>query len=93
MRLTAMHIFPNAAPPVVNVLALNLAGSISGVVALEAVFGFPGAGQLLVQAVGTKDIPTVQALALLFGTFFILLNLLADFLVVVLTPKLRASAS
>jgi peptide/nickel transport system permease protein len=88
-RLARVHVFPNAAAPFLNVIALNLAGAITGVVALEAVFGFPGGGQLLVQAVGAKDIPVVQALALLFGAFFVLLNLAADALVAVLTPKLR----
>lgn len=91
--LTVRHVLPNAAPPVVNALALQLVGSIGGLVVTEAVFGFPGIGQLLVEAVGTRDLPTVQAIALIIGTFFVLVNLLADAVVVMLTPKLRASVA
>src|SRR5262249_50914335 len=64
-RLTYLHILPNAAPPVFNALALQFAGSIGGVVVTETVFGFPGIGQLLVQAVGTRDLPVVQAITMI----------------------------
>ena len=60
---------------------------------IEAVFGFPGLGLLLVQVVGLRDMPMVQALALLIGTFFIVTNQIADWMVYVLTPKLRTTAS
>lgn len=88
-RVTRAHVLPNALPPVVNVLALNLAELLSGVVVVEAVFGFPGAGQLLVTSVTAGDIPTVQALVLVMGGAFIALNVLADLAVVALTPTLR----
>jgi peptide/nickel transport system permease protein len=91
--LTMRHILPNAAPPVVNALALQFVGSIGGVVVTEAVFGFPGIGQLLVESVGTRDIPTVQAIALVIGTFFVVVNLLADLVVLLITPRLRAAAT
>jgi peptide/nickel transport system permease protein len=92
-RLTRRYVLPNALPPVVNGLALILAELLSGVVVIEYVFAFPGAGQLLVASVGAKDIPTVQALVLLFGTFFVVLNLLADLIVVLMTPKLRTATA
>jgi peptide/nickel transport system permease protein len=88
--LTLRHVLPNAAPPVANALALQFAGSIGGVVATEYVFGFPGIGTQLVEAVGTRDIPIVQALALLLGIFFVIVNQIADLAVVALTPRLRA---
>ena len=77
-RLTFMHVLPNAAPPVLNALALQFAGSIGGVVVTETVFGFPGIGQLLVQAVGSRDLPVVQAITMIIGAVYVLVNTLAD---------------
>ena len=93
LRLSLRHVLPNALPPVVNVLALNLAELIAGVVVVEAVFGFPGAGQLLVTAVQTKDLATVQALTLLIGAAFVTCNLLADLVVLALNPRLRTATA
>jgi peptide/nickel transport system permease protein len=85
------HVLPNAAPPIVNLLALEFVGSIAGVAVIETLFGFPGIGQLLVTSVGARDYPTIQALALLIGGLFVVMNVLADAIVAVLTPKLRAT--
>lgn len=87
--LSLRYVLPNAAPPVINALALQLAGLIGGVVVAETVFGFPGLGQLLVQAAGSRDAPVVEALALMIGGFFVVVNLVADAIVVLVTPKLR----
>lgn len=87
--LSLRYVLPNAAPPVINALALQLAGLIGGVVVAETVFGFPGLGQLLVQAAGSRDAPVVEALALMMGGFFVVVNVLADAIVVIVTPKLR----
>jgi peptide/nickel transport system permease protein len=88
-RLIWRHVIPNASLPVVNVVALNLAQLIGGVVVVEVLFGFPGIGQWLVGSVEGKDIPTVQAIALLGGTVFVVVNALADAVVVALNPRLR----
>lgn len=88
-RLTFLHVLPNAAPPVLSALALQFAGSIGGVVVTETVFGFPGIGQLLVQAVGSRDLPVVQAITIIIGAVYVLVNTLADAGVVALTPRLR----
>jgi peptide/nickel transport system permease protein len=88
-RLSFEHVLPNAAPPVLNALALQFAGSIGGVVVTETVFGFPGIGQLLVQAVGSRDLPVVQAITIIIGAVYVLVNTLADAGVVALTPRLR----
>jgi peptide/nickel transport system permease protein len=90
-RLTFLHVLPNAAPPVVNALALQFAGSIGGVVVTETVFGFPGIGQLLVQAVGVRDLPVVQAITMIIGVVYVLVNTFADLSVRALTPRLRAT--
>jgi peptide/nickel transport system permease protein len=88
-RLTFLHVLPNAAPPVLSALALQFAGSIGGVVVTETVFGFPGIGQLLVQAVGSRDLPVVQAITSIIGAVYVLVNTLADAGVRALTPRLR----
>lgn len=87
--VTVGHVLPNAAPPVVNALGIQLVASIGGVVVTETVFGVPGIGQLLVQAVGTRDVPVVQAIALIVGAAFVLVNVLSDAIVALLTPKMR----
>ena len=88
-RLSILHVLPNAAPPVLSALALQFAGSIGGVVVTETVFGFPGIGQLLVQAVGSRDLPVVQAITIIIGAVYVLVNTLADAGVRALTPRLR----
>jgi peptide/nickel transport system permease protein len=88
-RLVWRHIVPNASLPVVNVITLSMAELLGSLVVIEIVFGFPGVGQLLVESVSGKDIPNVQAITLLSGIAFVLLNVIADVLVVVLNPRLR----
>jgi peptide/nickel transport system permease protein len=90
-RVVWRHVVPNASLPVVNVVALSLAELIGGVVVIEAVFGFPGIGKLLVDSVGGKDIPTVQAIALIIGLGYVVLNLVADVVILALDPRLRTS--
>lgn len=80
----------NAAVPIVNTMALILIYLISGVVVIENVFGFPGIGQRLVEAVQTGDTDTVQAIALLMGAFFIAITLAADLLALYFNPRLRS---
>src|SRR5690606_30622993 len=78
LRLVLRHALPNALAPIANVVAFNLAYLIVGTVIIEAVFVYPGIGQALVDAVRTRDVPVVQACALLFAVTYILLNLIAD---------------
>lgn len=87
--LSLRHILPNAAPPVVTALGLQLAGLIGGVIIAETLFGFPGLGQLIVQSAASRDAPTVEALTMMIGTAFVVINLASDALVLMLTPKLR----
>jgi peptide/nickel transport system permease protein len=91
-RLTWRHIVPNASIPVVNVVALNMAELLGGLVVVEVVFAFPGLGQLLVDSVQGKDIPVVQAVALLAALGFVVINALADAVVLALNPRLRTAA-
>ncbi len=64
---------------------------VGGVVVVEYVFGFPGIGQGLINAVSTRDIPTIQLTVLLLAAFYVSVNLVADVITVLITPKLRAA--
>jgi peptide/nickel transport system permease protein len=88
-RVIVRHALPNAWAPIINVVALNLAYLITGVVLVEVVFVYPGIGQLLVDAVAKRDFPIVQACCLIFAATFILLNLAADVGAILTNPRLR----
>ena len=83
------HALPNALAPIINVVAVNLAYLIVGVVLVEVVFVYPGLGQLLADSVLKRDLPVVQACALIFAGTFIFLNLIADVLSIYANPRLR----
>lgn len=87
-RVIVKHALPNAIAPIVNVIALNLAYLITGVVVVEVVFVYPGLGQLLVDSVSKRDITVVQASCLIFAATYILLNLIADIISIVSNPRL-----
>ncbi|OJY65549.1 MAG: ABC transporter permease [Rhizobium sp. 60-20] len=88
-RVVVEHALPNALAPIINVVALNLAYLIVGVVVIEVVFVYPGLGQSMVDAVAKRDVPVVQACGLIFATVFITLNMVADILALVSNPRLR----
>lgn len=88
-RLLLVHALPNALAPIANVVVLNLAYLISGIVVVETLFNFSGLGRLMVESVSTRDIPVVQICALLFCTVYVVLNLVADVVAVVSNPRLR----
>lgn len=88
-KVIVHHALPNALAPIINVVALNLAYLITGVVLVEVVFVYPGIGQLLVDAVSKRDFPIVQACCLIFAATFILLNLAADVGSILTNPRLR----
>ncbi|APO87258.1 MULTISPECIES: ABC transporter permease [Rhodobacterales] len=87
-RVIAVHALPNALAPIINVIALNLAYLIVGVVLVEVVFVYPGLGQILVDAVSNRDVTVVQAACLIFAATYILLNLAADILSIIANPRL-----
>lgn len=89
MRVIVRHALPNALAPIINVIALNLAYLITGVVVVEVVFVYPGIGQMFVDSVKIRDIPVVQACCLLFAAAYILLNLTADIMSILTNPRLR----
>jgi len=82
------HALPNAWAPIATVIAFNLAYLVVGVVVVEVVFVYPGIGQLMVDAVTTRDVPVVQGCALIFAVTYILLNLTADVIGIITNPRL-----
>ena len=88
LKIIVYHILPNAWAPIVTVIAFNLAYLVVGVVVVEVVFVYPGIGQLMVDAVTSRDIPVVQACALIFAATYILLNLTADIISIITNPRL-----
>lgn len=87
-RIILRHALPNALAPIINVVAINMAYLIVGVVVVEVVFVYPGLGQLLVDAVSKRDMPVVQIACLIFAVTYITLNLLADICSILSNPRL-----
>jgi peptide/nickel transport system permease protein len=89
LTIIRKHAFPNAIAPIVNVVMLNLAYLVVGVVVVEVVFAYPGMGQYLVDHVSKRDVPVVQACGLIFAAVYIGLNLIADIVSILANPRLR----
>ena len=84
------HALPNALLPAIQIAALTVAWLIDGLVIIEVVFNYPGIGTLILDSIHNRDIPMVQGIALVSATVYILCNLSADFLNLVLNPRLRS---
>jgi peptide/nickel transport system permease protein len=85
------HALPNGIAPAIQVIALNLAYLAGGIVVVEFVFGYPGIGGAFVDAVANRDLPVVQALAILIAAAYVVLNLCADVATILVSPRLRTS--
>src|SRR5579871_5485325 len=90
-RVLYRYAMRNALAPSIQVLAQNLQWLIGGIIT-ESVFAYPGVGTTLVTAVGNRDVTVVRDIALLIAVAYILINLVADLLVMLLVPKLREPA-
>jgi peptide/nickel transport system permease protein len=88
-RIILRHAFYNAIGPIVNVIALNLAYLVSGVVIVETIFSYPGLAKLMIDAVQTRDLPLVQACAMIFCGVYVVLIILADVASILSNPRLR----
>jgi peptide/nickel transport system permease protein len=86
------HAVPNAIVPAIQVSALQLAYMAGGIVLVEYVFSYPGVGAALVDAVGNRDVPVVQALTLIIAAVYVVVNLGADLFTIVATPRLRTAS-
>ena len=88
-RIILRHAFLNAIGPIVNVIALNLAYLVSGVVIVETIFAYPGLAKLMIDGVQTRDLPLVQACAMIFCATYVILILMADVASILSNPRLR----
>ena len=83
------HAFKNASIPVVTIIGIGIAGLVSGLVVTEAVFGIPGVGRLIVDAVNRRDYPVIQGVILMFTVAYVLINLVVDLIYGYLDPRIR----
>lgn len=91
-RILVRHILPNSLLPVITIIGFNASALISGAVVVEAVFGIPGFGQVLGDAVAQRDYPVVQGLALAAALIVVLINFTSDVLYLVADPRTRVAA-
>jgi peptide/nickel transport system permease protein len=90
-RVILRHALPNAVVPLIQVLAVQTSFLAGSIVVVEFVFGYPGIGQGLIQAVSARDVPTVQAITLLVVAVYVVINLVSDALTILVTPRLRTT--
>jgi peptide/nickel transport system permease protein len=88
-RIVFSHALPNALLPAINVVALTIAWLLGGVVVIEVVFNYPGLGRMMIDAISDRDLPVVQAIALIVASVYVGINLTADILTMVANPRLR----
>jgi peptide/nickel transport system permease protein len=88
-RVLLVHALPNAVPPTVQVIGLNLLYLAGGIVVVEYVFNFPGIGQGLVSAVSNRDIPVIQLIVVILATFYVFMNIVTDVAALLATPRRR----
>ena len=89
MRIVLVHALPNALGPIVNAVALSTSFLLGGVIIVETIFNYPGLAKLMVDAVATRDLPLVQACAMLFCAAYLALVLVADVVAILANPRLR----
>ncbi|MDE2775584.1 MAG: ABC transporter permease [Chloroflexota bacterium] len=89
-RVVFRHALPNILLPTINIMALMLSGLLGGTFVVEVVFNYPGLGRALVDAVSFRDVPMIQAIALLWAVMYVFFNLGADLVTTFLDPRLRS---
>ena len=88
-KMVFKHVLPNALLPAINVVALTIAWLLGGVVVTEVVFNYPGLGRLVIESISNRDLPVVQALAIILASIYVSINLIADLLTLMLNPRLK----
>jgi len=89
-KMVFKHVLPNALLPAINVVALTIAWLLGGVVVTEVVFNYPGLGRLVIESISNRDLPVVQALAIILASIYVIINLIADLLTLILNPRLKS---
>lgn len=88
-RVLLIHALPNSIAPTIQVIGLNLLYLAGGIVVVEYVFAFPGVGAGLVDAVSSRDIPTIQFIVLFLAAFYVFMNIMTDVVALMATPRAR----
>lgn len=88
-RVLLRHVVPNAALPIITVAGLQVAGLLGGTVIVEQIFGLPGLGRYVYDAINNRDYPVVQGVTLVIATMFVFISMLVDVLYAVVDPRLR----
>jgi peptide/nickel transport system permease protein len=88
-RVVLRHALPNAIGPIANAIALSLSYLLGGVIIVEVIFNFPGIASLMVDSVTNRDMPLLQACAMIFCAAYLLLVLVADIAAIISNPRLR----
>jgi len=83
------HVLRNASIPVITVAGIQIARLLGGAVIVETIFGLPGVGRYVFEAIGTRDYPVVQGVTLVVALAFVLVSLIVDLLYTVVDPRLR----
>ena len=91
-RVLWRHVLPNALVPIVTIVGMQFAALVTGTIVIENVFYLPGLGRLIFQSISNRDLPTVQALVMLFAAIVVTANFVVDLLYVVIDPRLKARA-
>jgi peptide/nickel transport system permease protein len=91
-RVLWRHVLPNALVPIVTIIGMQFAALVTGTIVIENVFYLPGLGRLIFQSIANRDLPTVQALVMLFAAIVVTANFVVDLLYVVIDPRLKARA-
>ncbi len=86
------HVLPNAAIPIITVAGIQIARLLGGTVIIETIFGLPGIGRYVYDAISMRDYPVVQGVTLVVALTFVLVSLLVDVLYAVVDPRLRTAA-
>jgi peptide/nickel transport system permease protein len=88
-RIILHHALPNAIGPIANAIAFSLSFLLGGVIIVETIFNYPGIAKLMVDGVATRDLPLIQACAMLFCAAYLVLVTLADIAAILANPRLR----
>lgn len=91
-RILWRHVLPNALVPIVTIVGMQFAALVTGTIVIENVFYLPGLGRLIFQSIANRDLPTVQALVMLFAVIVVTANFVVDLLYVLIDPRLKARA-
>lgn len=89
-RVLWRHVLPNALVPIVTIVGMQFAALVTGTIVIENVFYLPGLGRLIFQSIANRDLPTVQALVMLFAAIVVTTNFIVDLAYLLIDPRLKA---